>query len=161
MRVLFLDFDGVLNSEASFRMEVRKGNEHVSDSLSEVACSNLQYVLEKVPDLRIVISSTWRLLHDMAFLRKLLTSYNVDADRVIGKTPATMSRHRGREIGLWLEDSDPIDSLVIIDDDGDARAVITSERVETDGIKALFVQTEPDDGLTLQQAKQIVAFLQM
>ncbi len=47
MKVIFLDFDGVLNSEASFRMEIRRKNNRVSDTLNPVACSNLQYILEQ------------------------------------------------------------------------------------------------------------------
>ena len=46
MKVIFLDFDGVLNSSASFRMEHRRGNENVSDTLCWVNCSNFQKILE-------------------------------------------------------------------------------------------------------------------
>lgn len=154
--VLFLDFDGVLNSEASFRLEIRKGTERVCDTLSEIACSNLQQVLEKCPDLRIVVSSTWRLLHSLDDLRVILRRYGVDDTRVIDKTPATLSGERGREIDLWLNDHPKVSRFVIVDDDPSAH-VFDDEVAQKD---CLSIKTDCTDGLLLSQAESIIQFLQ-
>lgn len=63
-RYLFLDIDGVLNT-------IRYSNyliDHDEDEVDEdgalfdpEAVNNLAYIIEKVPDVKIIISSTWRL----------------------------------------------------------------------------------------------------
>src|SRR5574337_1246935 len=102
MKVIFLDFDGVLNSAASFLMEDRKrrgkGRRHresfepVNQTLCHVCTSNFKYVLDKVPDVKIVISSTWRECYDMDWLKAKLESYGIDPKRVIDKTPSIKVR---------------------------------------------------------------------
>lgn len=146
MKVIFLDFDGVLNSEASFRMEIRRKNSRVSDSLSAVACSNLQYILDQDSDIKIVISSTWRKIHTLVELGNILESYGVKA-KIIGKTPVTFDGNRGREITSWLEGNPNVTKFVILDDDSDAGSVKDS--------RGHFFQTTWEDGLLNKQAKQI------
>lgn len=148
MKVIFLDFDGVLNSEASFRYELRRKNNRIPDSLSDVACSNLQYILEQDADIRIVISSTWRKMHTLEELRNFLGGRFVNGAKVIGKTPAVFSGDRGHEINLWLEDNPNVTKYVIIDDDESAATAVKP------GIGHFF-QTTPEDGLLFKQAKAI------
>lgn len=156
MKVIFLDFDGVLNSQASFIMETRKRLNKkkasklcpVNETLCEVYCSNLQYILEKVPDANIVISSTWRSIFDLDWLKDKLTSYGVDSSKVIDKTPETFGRARGREIQMWLDDHKEVKEFVIIDDNhigGDFEHEI--------------VFTEWNVGLTLNHARKAVEIL--
>lgn len=147
MKVIFLDFDGVLNSEASFRHEIRRKNSRVSDSLSAVACSNLQYILEQDSSIKIVISSTWRKIHTLVELGNILSAYGVNA-KIIGKTPATMSSDRGHEINMWLQDNPNVTKFVILDDDYTAGGAVVKD-------KGHFFQTTPEDGLLFKQAKAI------
>jgi hypothetical protein len=154
MKVIFLDFDGVLNSEASFRMEIRRKNNRVSDTLNPVACSNLQYILEQASDVKIIISSTWRKIHTLVELQNILNSYGVEAARVAGKTPATLSGHRGHEIRLWLDDNPNVTQYVIIDDDGDAITALNHGEEGTDQ-KGHFFETTPEDGLLFKHAQAI------
>ena len=147
MKVLFLDFDGVLNSEGSFRMELRRKNRNVSDSLSTVACSNLQYILEQDRDVKIVISSSWRTMHTMVELQNILNSYGVEAARIIGKTPKKLSSSRASEINMWLNDNPNVTKFVVLDDDEDVLGV-------KDPRGHIFITT-PEDGLLFKQAKQI------
>lgn len=155
--VLFLDFDGVLNSEASFRWEIRKKTAQVNNTLSPIACSNLQYVLDKCPELKIVISSTWRLLHTMDELKAKLAEYGVDSSRVIDQTPNTFSRHRGREIGMWLEDHPEVERFVVLDDDRDAH--VFDDGNPDNPQRSLSVQTDWFDGLLIGDAYRIVTFV--
>lgn len=149
MKVIFLDFDGVLNSEASFRMEIRRKNNRVSDTLNAVACSNLQYILEQDSDIKLVISSTWRLIHTLVELQNILNRYGVEAARVIGKTPSVMSGDRGHEIKMWIENNPNVTKFVVLDDDSDAGGAVVDNKL------GHFFQTTAEDGLLFKQAKQI------
>jgi len=117
--VIFQDLDGVCNSKTSFRLEQRKGTENISDTLSEINCSNFQSILDAVPDAKIVISSSWRILHSFDYLKTKLTEYRIDAGKVIGVTPCVSSGDRAREITLWLEEHPEVTHYVILDDDSD------------------------------------------
>ena len=151
MKVLFLDFDGVLNSEASFRYEKRRKTLDTANMLSVVACSNLQYILEQDSDVKIVISSTWRLMHTIVELQNILNAYGIQAARVIGKTPAVLSRDRAHEINLWLEDNPNVTQFAVLDDDSDVQALHVIPN-------SLIVKTTFEDGLLLSQAKQVAKF---
>jgi hypothetical protein len=143
MKVIFLDFDGVLNSAASFHMEyrIRKFNPNddslppVMETLCRVCTSNFQYILDTVPDAKIVISSTWRELFSIDWLKDKLASYGIDSSRVIDKTPSISSAYyRGTEIKKWMEMhmGEEVTHFVIIDDNhiggpyGDKEIVSTS-----------------------------------
>lgn len=156
MKVIFLDFDGVLNSSASFIMETRKRKAlpkgtlcPVNQTLCYVCCSNFQYVLEHAPDAKIVISSTWRQIFDLDWLRAKLTSYGIDGSRVIDETPHTFSGPRGREINLWLEDHPEVTDYVIIDD-----SYIGGKFTEKE-----IVKTTWEVGMTLAHALQAIKIL--
>jgi hypothetical protein len=124
MKVCFLDFDGVLNSAASFRMEHRRGTERIADTLCAVACSNFQHILDEVPDCKIVISSTWRKLHDLNYLKDKLAEYLIDSSRVIGITPSIYNGYRTTEIKMWLDEHPEVTHYVILDDSDDVCAHI-------------------------------------
>lgn len=162
MKVIFLDFDGVLNSSASFIMESRKKKKlketdldayhdfRVNETLCEVCCSNFQYLLDKCPDAKIVISSTWRNLYSLEWLCAKLASYNIDSSRVIDITPTHFNRMRGHEIADWLEDHPEVTSFVILDDSHIGHCY------ETDG---KVVATNWYVGLTLNHASEAAAKL--
>ncbi len=147
MKVILLDFDGVLNSEASFRYETSRKVLHVANTLSHVSCSNLQYILDQDADVKLVISSAWRKIHTMQELKNILNSYGVDSNRVIDKTPAVFSGDRAHEINLWLDDHPNVTLAVVLDDD-DSVLEITDKRCH-------IFQTTWEDGLLFKQAKQI------
>ena len=159
MKVLFLDFDGVLNSAASFLWEKRKKTVYIAGTLSPINCSNLQYILENDSSIKIVISSTWRKIHTMVELQNILNSYGVEAARIIGKTPVLFSGHRGREIRQWLDENPNVTQYVILDDDSDALGALNlwSEGQEepTADPKGHFFQTTWDDGLSLSTAIKV------
>ena len=147
MRVIFLDFDGVLNSAASFYYENRRRKKDkritiaTRHTLDHVCCSNFQYILDQCPDVKIVISSTWRVVHKLGWLRKRLKTYGVDGSKVIGKTPQSFSGWRSREISEWLEDHPEVTEYIVIDDNS-LGGTVHDHR---------FVKTKWDTGLTLQR----------
>jgi hypothetical protein len=163
MKLIFLDFDGVLNSEASFRMEIRKkrrtgSDTTINETLNEICCSNFQTILEAVPDARIVISSAWRVFFTLDWLKAKLQSYGIEGN-VVGVTGRTLSGHRGREISEYLQDVEEGllgtthtgIQFVVIDD-----SVSDLQRFAETGN---LVATTWKDGLTLAGAEQAIKIL--
>jgi hypothetical protein len=151
MKVIFLDFDGVLNSAASFSMEERIPKDQrtfpVMESLCRVCASNFQIILDEVPDAKVVISSTWREHFDLDWIRAKLSSYGIDSSKVIDKTPVYAVGCRGDEIQEWLDDHPEVTEFVIIDDNWIGRDF---------DMKGKVVATEWMTGLLLQQAFEAV-----
>jgi len=115
MNILFLDWDGVLNNKQHFLMT--KGDMVPSaDTLNDADLFAMKkdtsilnmwvlgYILDNVPDLKIVISSTWRNHYDIESFKELFKIYGLDGDRIIGKTPKRFSSERVHEIHEWLDD---------------------------------------------------------
>ena len=63
-RYLFLDIDGVLNTTSYSNYLIDHNEDEVDEDgaiFDPEAVANLAYIVEKVPDVKIIISSTWRL----------------------------------------------------------------------------------------------------
>lgn len=139
MKALFLDIDGVLNSEEWARSDRTR---NLVD-LDEVALKRLQNIIATT-GAKIVLSSTWRLVPELV---QLLRKRGLD---IFDLTP----RHgafgtRNLEIAAWLEAHD-VESFAIVDDDEDA------------GYGSLaphFVQTDFKVGLTTENANQLISLL--
>ena len=170
MKVIFLDFDGVLNSAASFVLEARKrggkGRKHresfcpVNETLCHVCTSNFKHILDEVGDAKIVISSTWRQLYDLDWLRAKLEEYGIDGSRVIDKTPVihikfSQAAERGVEIEAWLSARTDVTHYVILDDNY-IGPPFQSNPMETG---PNFVKSTWNVGLTLPLAVEAVKIL--
>lgn len=138
MRILFLDFDGVLNDsvflqQANFaRNEKRKLLSLLDDvseaetlrtfDLSHINSENVSVLNDIVEqaDCHIVISSTWRVLHTQSELASLLAEKGFKfSDRIVGMTDTNYSI-RGQQILRWiLSHWDMVDGICILDDEDD------------------------------------------
>jgi len=140
-RIIFLDFDGVLNSEQSFRKfgtRYRFAGENVA-ALNEV----LQQT-----GAGLVITSSWREGLSLAEMIGYLERDGVLAKRVVGKTPQ-LQKSRGLEIDSWLRSAPyPISSFVILDDRDDME--MHRERL---------VQVDPQIGLCMSQARVAIQLI--
>lgn len=110
--VIFLDFDGVLNSLRScIAFETYQRFDPVAVKLVRRLCDETYS--------KIVVSSTWRLGHNIESLQ--LEMHNAGAGSltslVVGRTPDTLGI-RGDQIRVWLR-ANPVRRYVIIDDDSD------------------------------------------
>lgn len=101
MRVLFLDFDGVLHP----------GPDVTSSPTLWCWLPALAKALEGHDDVRIVVHSLWRLDHSVDELRSLLGDLG---ERVIDVTP---EGGRFESIETWLEGHPDVSSHRILDDD--------------------------------------------
>lgn len=126
MVVVFLDIDGVLNSEQY--MKTKKGTVYAegfqypglewwADGLDPEAMERLNRLVERT-GAEIVVSSTWRLGGDVEWLQKILEMRGFRG-RVIGVTPRYGDGPRSREIAAWVDRFGP-KRYVVLDDDSDA-----------------------------------------
>lgn len=138
MKVLYLDFDGVLNP---FNNYSAKGD------FSKSACKNLNKILKEEPELKIVVSSSWR-RDGLEKVRKILQKNGIDSSKVIGITDETERDDRGHHIERHLKDHKDIESFVILDDHADMDKVLDR-----------LVQTNPSIGLTSKDAEKALKIL--
>lgn len=141
MKVLFLDFDGVLNSHQSATFWHNKRDqdkwenemyaswpgtlrEYIAQEFCPIAMSNVEELMRRVPDLKIVVSSTWRIGETVEGLRKILAPSKLIGDAIIDTTPYFRHKDgsdpdRGYEIKDWLDRHPQVTHYVIVDDDAD------------------------------------------
>jgi len=126
MKVIFLDFDGVLNCSVSLNKHWREHGNNKCVSPSKV--ERLNRIIEETGAV-CVVSSTWRQLYTVNELRTFLAEAGFQGN-VIDITPTEPGTgihtwrnhrgHRGSEIQLWMNtNKDKIESFVILDDDDD------------------------------------------
>jgi hypothetical protein len=142
MKVIFLDFDGVLNSVQSFIYHNRQVLLGLTDiptheSFCPIASSNLQYILEELPDVQIVVSSTWRKYKTLKALQEIFKTNNLLPERMIGTTPVSKEGYRGTEIQEYLNAHPEITEFVIVDDDSDMKPYM-DRLVKTNGRNGLM-----------------------
>lgn len=112
--ILFLDFDGVLHP-----FPMAQSDRQFSATLP------LWKVLENIPEISVIITSTWREKYSFSELVGLLVAHGGErfADRFIGITPilestsAYMPGIRQREIESWLSNNVPENTPYLILDD--------------------------------------------
>ncbi|MBE6251947.1 MAG: hypothetical protein E7109_00315 [Bacteroidales bacterium] len=133
-KVIFLDFDGVLNTE-NYQAQLRDAGEPCWDDFGQVfdpeAVENLKMILEAVPDALLVINSSWKLegiarmkelwkvrglpgkIHSVTpdYVPDLL---NIDLDNYDN---ITLLAGKGNEVKQWLEENAPEDCKYVILDD--------------------------------------------
>lgn len=127
MKVIFLDFDGVINNR-DFRNnnKDRKNPSAFQRDLSEIdpeMVAKIQQIIDAT-DAKIVISSSWRLIRELDHLRSVLMHLGLGAE-VIDFTPhfGMVDSQRGDEICAWLSKHPEVTSFVVIDDSKDMRGV--------------------------------------
>ena len=101
---LFLDIDGVLNDN---RRELNPRN-----------VGRLKAILARVPDLRIVISSAWRVCYSLDYIHGALRAAGFRGE-LWGVTPR-LGGKRGHEIEAYCCAHEvPLDRIAVLDDDDD------------------------------------------
>jgi hypothetical protein len=142
MKVLFLDIDGVLNL-------IPKSS---SDGKFDKTCMiNLEYLLNKVTDLKIVVSSAWR-KNGLDSVRNTLKENGIDPRKVIDITGDEQSEdekdHRGYQVECWLKRNPEVKSFAIVDDNTDFVP-----------LKNKLVKTSPHKGLTQANVEKLIEIL--
>ena len=134
LKVVFLDFDGVLNSHEFFKSHRHEVSE--AGALDPEAIARLNRLLAATGAV-VVISSSWRHGYPVATLASMLESRGF-VGVVHDKTREWISpwcTQRGDEIADWLRDHPECSTYVVLDDDADM-----------DAVRARLVQTDADSG---------------
>lgn len=120
MKVIFLDIDGVLNSE----MYEASRTENSTDGYIDMSRVKLLADIINVTDAKIVLSSSWRLDWDKSselcgedgkYINQCLAKYDL---AVMDKTPfISFFTERRMEILTWLSNHrSDVESFVVLDD---------------------------------------------
>lgn len=145
MKVLFLDLDGVLNDH--------KPQSNGFCGFTPECVDNLNIILNELPDLQIVISSSWRYMIPSSmtlqgFEYMLLVSGISCKGRVVGSTIRDESiPERADQIKHWL-DNNNVEKHLALDDlnwDFPSRKIVS-------------LQTNSHVGLTKEEAKSIIEY---
>jgi hypothetical protein len=130
VRVIFLDVDGVLNNSDFFS---RISNADKQELYDPDSVETLNKIVDQ-SKARLVISSTWRLLHPYTTLRAIFRRNGIRGT-ILDYTPEltyveeslVKRRERGHEIQQWLDDQEvKPDGFVILDDDSDMAHLLPS-----------------------------------
>lgn len=111
MKVIFLDVDGVLNSDEYFD---KIKNLNIQGIQNEIDIEKIK-LLKKAIDAtgaKVVLSSSWRYTRNAQYLKELLSSFEIYTD----STPFIQGK-RGLEIKQWLLDHQDVENFVILDDE--------------------------------------------
>lgn len=140
MKVIFLDIDGVLNSQETFR-KVREHFDATGEWLVEIDDEMVKRLARIVRETsaEIVLSSSWRNFFDT----RTLTPHNESAQglvdslekhnlKIISRTGRSSNGNRGDEIKAWLSKHTEVKNFVILDDESsDLQDFVDKELVKT------------------------------
>lgn len=138
-KYIFIDFDGVLNTEKyqkALYSEGKKTYDTYGPLFDPVAVENLRTILTKVPQAKIVIISSWKFegLDKMLKLwkdRELPGEVAGISPNLIPESLEDLLAGKGREVRSWLAQH-PASSYVILDDVPDFLPEQESHYIEID-----------------------------
>ena len=170
LKVMFLDFDGVLNTDSyqvSLSSQGKPGWDDYGQLFDPEAVGNLKMILDAVPDVKIVIESSWKVngldelqlmwkernlpgeLYDVTpdiFNEELLTIDLSDPDNI----RKVEGLGKGGEISAWLKRHGGQDCrYVILDDVAEFSRELASHHI----------LISPDLGITREDAIKVITYL--
>lgn len=135
MKVLFLDIDGVVNCKHTTQRH--RGTIGIDPYMAFLVGK----ITLNVPDLKVVLSSSWRNFEDG----------RAEVERQVCKlhdvTPSRLMGIRGEEINQWLQEHPEVTRYAILDDDSD----MLPEQLPN------FFRTSWDTGITEEIADAVTA----
>lgn len=144
--IIFLDIDGVLNSDKYFDSIDNKECMNLVDRLMlDIDMSKVKILLEVInkTNAKVVITSSWRRMKLYPYIKERLISMGLP---VVGETPFIEGR-RGEEIKSYLLEN-RVSNYCIIDDE------VFKDYKELEDY--LVVTDFYEDGLTIDHAKGVV-----
>ena len=147
MNVIFLDFDGVVNTPYVYQdeqgQEKYKLNMPIHGRVNNQAALKVISKFCKMYNYKIVVSSSWR-IDAVIDCSEILYGSGLEKEvEVIGRTPHIPCVDRGDEISKYLEDNPEINNYIIFDDDCDLG----------NHVKKLVI-CDPDIGFSLNEFSQ-------
>ena len=150
-RIIFLDFDGVLNTEyyqGLLQFQGKQWQDQYGAFFDPRAVRQLKRVIDAT-GADIVVESSWKYL-GLEAMQELWRVRNLPG-RVIDITPSlTGNASKGEGISAWLSEYAMPDARYVIIDD---------EYVMLDAQIPFFIWTNPYEGLTEEQADRAISIL--
>ncbi|MBQ2521547.1 MAG: hypothetical protein II537_02450 [Bacteroidales bacterium] len=167
MRIIFLDFDGVLNTEAWQRHCIERGiptEDGFGPAFDPESVAHLEEIVDAFPDTAVVITSSWK-LDGIARMQRLWEKRSLPG-KLLGITPDYVPKfdertfddilqgilpvERGAEIKEWQKRNNATDCpYVILDDLQDFYP----------DQQAHFVEIDPRMGITAEDASRAIEIL--
>jgi hypothetical protein len=149
--VIFLDFDGVLNTE-QYQARLAVDGKPTKDAWGPLfdprAVDNLRLIIDNA-DAAIVISSSWRYAHSLGSLRMMWELRGLPGEIFDTLACGATYISRGEEIECWLDKHGRPDYVII--DDLDDFFPAQQPR---------YVETNPIVGITEADAQKAIKMLQ-
>ncbi len=139
MKIIFLDFDGVLTDRHWLQKEDSRGD------LSPKLVDRLNSIVRQTGAC-VVVTSTWRILHNLDQIKTVLDRAGFIGE-VVGLTPGGGGR-RGPQIREWIYEHAFQGPFVILDDDSDM-----------DELADKLVKTDFEVGLQNEHVRKAVEVL--
>ena len=171
MKVIFLDIDGVLNTSETFIEQTNnyKQNGIYNVEIDEFRIVYLKEIIDKTES-KVVLSSSWRYFFTkennivLPIKQKGLDLYNLlkKYDIEIYDITTKQSMKREKQINLWLNDHNDVESFVVIDDCSyDLQSFIGKEFIKTSFTKDGEMLINMDDciGLCEEHINQAINIL--
>ena len=150
-RIIFLDFDGVLNTEyyqGLLQFQGKQWQDQYGAFFDPRAVRQLKRVIDAT-GADIVVESSWKYL-GLEAMQELWRVRNLPG-RVIDITPSlTDNASKGEERAAWLSEFATPDARYVIIDD---------EYVVLDSQRPYLIWTNPYEGLTEEQANRAISIL--
>lgn len=151
MKAIFLDIDGVLNSDehTAFIKSFVTYSDNMIEPFDDECLYNLKYIVDET-DAKIIITSIWRLYPNYLYiLMNKLEEYGLDKN-VISLTISNKYKDKLQEIAVKLKKLD-ITEYVVLDNDNTLnldRHIITNNATgltETDAKQAVKILTYDEE----------------
>jgi hypothetical protein len=149
-KILFLDFDGVLNTEhyqGLLQYQGKPWQDEYGAFFDPKAVKQLKRIIDAT-DADIVIESSWKYL-GLDAMKELWEVRNLPGT-IIDITPSLLGKNKGVEIASWLSKYAKQDIRYVIIDD---------EYVILDSQLSHFILANPYEGITEEQANRAISIL--
>ena len=149
-KIIFLDFDGVLNTEhyqGLLQYQGKPWQDEYGAFFDPKAVKQLKRIIDAT-DADIVIESSWKYL-GLDAMKELWEVRNLPGT-IIDITPSLLGKNKGVEIASWLSKYAKQDIRYVIIDD---------EYVILDSQLPNFILTNPYEGITEEQANRAISML--
>lgn len=146
MKVLFLDVDGVLNSEEA----IKSGSVKLKGDKAGHIDAYMAFLVGRIEmktSCKVVLSSAWRYSEeDMKFISERVVPI---FDRTPFSGECGSGGFRGKEIKAWLDAHPEVTRYAILDDDSD----MLEEQMPC------FFKTSWKEGITTEIAEKVISYL--
>ena len=152
MNIIFLDFDGVMDTASYDMYLVKNGLPECDDKgrpIFDPKCIECLRQIIEVTNADVVVTSDWKYIDKYEGLLKMWKDRNMPG--FLTDVTPNVSKHRGDEIDLWLKECKVFSNYVIIDD-------LDESNFNTPQLERLIV-VNPFVGLDCQAAERAISIL--